>query len=79
MRQAQANEQIILLGTRKLVGNADFFSYRYLATEGFLPGYNFPPLATLRVHSLRRIPRRQGGLSCNAHAFSPSRNLALAA
>ncbi len=25
-------------------GNTDFFSYRYLATEGFLPGYNFPRL-----------------------------------
>ena len=25
-------------------GGADFYTYRYLATEGFLPGYNFPRL-----------------------------------
>ncbi len=42
--QAQAHEQIKLLerGTRS--GGSDFYTYRYLATEGFLPGYNFPRL-----------------------------------
>ena len=25
-------------------GGSDFYTYRYLATEGFLPGYNFPRL-----------------------------------
>ena len=29
-------------GTR--AASSDFYSYRYLATEGFLPGYNFPRL-----------------------------------
>ena len=43
-RQAQAQEQIILLERGSSSGNTDFFSYRYLATEGFLPGYNFPRL-----------------------------------
>ena len=43
-RQAQANEQIILLERGSATGGSDFFSYRYLATEGFLPGYNFPRL-----------------------------------
>ena len=43
-RQAQAQEQIILLERGNSSGNTDFFSYRYLATEGFLPGYNFPRL-----------------------------------
>lgn len=42
-RQRQADDQITLL----LKGNSqsnDFYTYRYLATEGFLPGYNFPRL-----------------------------------
>ena len=42
--QAQANEQIMLLERGSSSANADFYSYRYLATEGFLPGYNFPRL-----------------------------------
>ncbi len=43
-RQAQANGQIqLLLGGRASFGS-DFYVYRYLATEGFLPGYNFPRL-----------------------------------
>lgn len=42
--QAQANEQIALLERGASSGGSDFFTYRYLATEGFLPGYNFPRL-----------------------------------
>jgi hypothetical protein len=42
-QQAQANEQITLL-ERGTHGGSDFYTYRYLATEGFLPGYNFPRL-----------------------------------
>jgi Lhr-like helicase len=43
-RHAQAIDQINLLqrGTSSL--SSDFYTYRYLATEGFLPGYNFPRL-----------------------------------
>jgi hypothetical protein len=43
-RYLQGLEQISLLkqGTTKL--SSDFYTYRYLATEGFLPGYNFPRL-----------------------------------
>ncbi|HWW82251.1 MAG TPA: DEAD/DEAH box helicase [Vicinamibacterales bacterium] len=43
-RYGQAVDQIDLLkrGTESLSG--DFYTYRYLATEGFLPGYNFPRL-----------------------------------
>lgn len=46
-RYAQAVDQIELLkrGTEAL--SSDFYSYRYLATEGFLPGYNFPRLPLL--------------------------------
>lgn len=46
-RHAQAIDQLNLLqqgmkGTNSL--SSDFYTYRYLATEGFLPGYNFPRL-----------------------------------
>jgi Lhr-like helicase len=43
-QQAQANEQIALLERGTTAGGSDFSTYRYLATEGFLPGYNFPRL-----------------------------------
>jgi hypothetical protein len=43
-QQIQANEQIALLERGTATQGADFYTYRYLATEGFLPGYNFPRL-----------------------------------
>ena len=42
--QAQANEQLAILEQGRATNGSDFYSYRYLATEGFLPGYNFPRL-----------------------------------
>jgi hypothetical protein len=42
--QAQATDQIGILEQGKAANSSDFYSYRYLATEGFLPGYNFPRL-----------------------------------
>ncbi|EWY37264.1 ATP-dependent helicase [Skermanella stibiiresistens SB22] len=42
--QAQAMDQIGILEQGKATNGSDFYSYRYLATEGFLPGYNFPRL-----------------------------------
>lgn len=39
-----ARRQIELLKSGKDSNSSDFFTYRYLATEGFLPGYNFPRL-----------------------------------
>jgi Lhr-like helicase len=42
--QAQANEQLYLLERGEAGASSDFYTYRYLATEGFLPGYNFPRL-----------------------------------
>ena len=44
LQQLQANEQITLLERGSNSGTSDFYTYRYLATEGFLPGYNFPRL-----------------------------------
>ena len=49
IQQAQANEQIALLEKGAATGGSDFSTYRYLATEGFLPGYNFPAAAALRL------------------------------
>lgn len=42
--QMQASDQIAILEQGKASNGSDFYSYRYLATEGFLPGYNFPRL-----------------------------------
>lgn len=42
--QMQASDQIAILEQGNAANGSDFYSYRYLATEGFLPGYNFPRL-----------------------------------
>ncbi len=45
-RQDEALRQKDLLcnNTTRSQGDSDFYPYRYLASEGFLPGYNFPRL-----------------------------------
>jgi Lhr-like helicase len=43
-RYLQASDQIELLKKGEQGQSSDFYTYRYLATEGFLPGYNFPRL-----------------------------------
>jgi len=43
-RYLAADRQVQLLETGTSSSGSDFYSYRYLATEGFLPGYNFPRL-----------------------------------
>lgn len=42
--RAQAESQIRLLTEAEGIYEGDFYSYRYFAEEGFLPGYNFPRL-----------------------------------
>jgi len=42
-RYIQAIQQLDLL-RQGASASSDFYTYRYLATEGFLPGYNFPRL-----------------------------------
>lgn len=42
--RADAETQLRLLTEPGNVINSDFYSYRYFASEGFLPGYNFPRL-----------------------------------
>jgi hypothetical protein len=55
-RQAAGNTQIKLLLRSSETQGSDFYVYRYLATEGFLPGYNFPRLPLMAF-----IPGGQGG------------------
>ena len=63
-RQAKARydeaytQQNLLLGSRATM-NSDFYTYRYLAAEGFLPGYNFPrlPLMAFIPGRHRRVAR----------------------
>lgn len=43
-RYLQAVDQLELLQKGSSSHSSDFYTYRYLATEGFLPGYNFPRL-----------------------------------
>ena len=56
--RAQAESQIRLLTEAEGVYEGDFYSYRYFATEGFLPGYNFPRLPISAYVPGRR--RRRG-------------------
>jgi len=53
--RAEARRQRDLLVERQMASN-DFYTYRYLASEGFLPGYNFP-----RLPLTAYIPGRRGG------------------
>ena len=43
-RYMRADQEIEMLEQGQSNNSSDFYSYRYLATEGFLPGYNFPRL-----------------------------------
>ncbi len=42
--RGEAEAQIELLLQKSSASQSDFYSYRYFAGEGFLPGYNFPRL-----------------------------------
>ncbi|EMI55918.1 DEAD/DEAH box helicase domain-containing protein [Rhodopirellula sallentina SM41] len=53
--RAQAESQLSLLTDAKNASEGDFYSYRYFASEGFLPGYNFPRLPLSAF-----IPARRG-------------------
>lgn len=52
----EAESQLALLTDTRNVVQSDFYSYRYFASEGFLPGYNFPrlPLSAF-IPARRRI------------------------
>jgi hypothetical protein len=40
----EAESQLDLLSETRNLAQSDFYSYRYFASEGFLPGYSFPRL-----------------------------------
>lgn len=42
--QESMRQRILLCNRTKQSEDSDFYPYRYLASEGFLPGYNFPRL-----------------------------------
>jgi ATP-dependent helicase YprA (DUF1998 family)/very-short-patch-repair endonuclease len=42
--RAEAENQLKILTESDKLLQSDFYSYRYFASEGFLPGYNFPRL-----------------------------------
>ena len=58
-RHAQAVDQLDLLQRGTTALSSDFYVYRYLATEGFLPGYNFPRLPLLAYVPASRDGRRR--------------------
>lgn len=51
----EAEPQLKLLTETEKLAQSDFYSYRYFASEGFLPGYNFP-----RLPLSAYIPGRRG-------------------
>jgi Lhr-like helicase len=54
-RYADAARQYAILLKTGNTQNTDFYTYRYLASQGFLPGYNFP-----RLPLMAWIPARGG-------------------
>lgn len=64
--RAQAEDQINLLTDSQSAFEGDFYSYRYFASEGFLPGYNFPRLPLSAF-----IPARRGRQGRNEYLSRP--------
>ncbi len=61
--RAEAESQLALLTETKSLEQSDFYSYRYFASEGFLPGYNFPRLPLSAYIPGRRTKQRDEYLS----------------
>ena len=66
VRHAQAIDQLNLLQRGTSSSASDFYTYRYLATEGFLPGYNFP-----RLPLMAYIPAMSDGRSKQTYLQRP--------
>ncbi|MFN8124676.1 MAG: helicase-related protein [Thermoleophilia bacterium] len=59
--RGQAVTQLYLLESRdEDLAQSDFYSYRYFASEGFLPGYSFPRLPLAAFIPARRRTKRDG-------------------
>ena len=65
-RYDEAYTQQNLLLSGKPTMNSDFYTYRYLAAEGFLPGYNFPRLPLMAF-----IPGRRGKVARDSFLSRP--------
>lgn len=61
--RAEAEAQLALLTETSSLEQSDFYSYRYFASEGFLPGYNFPRLPLSAYIPGRRTRQRDEYLS----------------
>ena len=59
----EAESQLKLLTEIDKLAQSDFYSYRYFATEGFLPGYSFPRLPISAFIPGRRTQQRDEFLS----------------
>jgi len=71
--RAEAEAQLELLTSSDGRSDADFYTYRYFASEGFLPGYNFP-----RLPLSAYIPgKRPGGFAKPDQFLSRPRFLAV--
>ena len=56
----EAENQLELLLDSHNVMQSDFYIYRYFASEGFLPGYNFPRLPLSAYIPARRVRTEEG-------------------
>ena len=61
--RGEAESQLKLLTEAENIAQSDFYSYRYFASEGFLPGYSFPRLPISAYIPGRRIRERDEFLS----------------
>lgn len=61
--QRQARAQLQLLTDIDVFGQSDFYSYRYFASEGFLPGYSFPRLPVSAFVPARQVRQKDEYLS----------------
>jgi ATP-dependent helicase YprA (DUF1998 family)/very-short-patch-repair endonuclease len=67
--RAEAESQLEILRAdreRQRLFQSDFYSYRYFASEGFLPGYNFPRLPVSAY-----IPARRGAAGKDEYLSRP--------
>ena len=65
-RHDEARKQRDLLLAGDSAFNSDFYTYRYLASQGFLPGYNFP-----RLPLLAYLPARRGSIGRESFLSRP--------
>ncbi|KVZ44049.1 DEAD/DEAH box helicase [Burkholderia ubonensis] len=65
-RHNEARKQRDLLLAGDSAFNSDFYTYRYMASQGFLPGYNFP-----RLPLLAYLPARRGSIGRESFLSRP--------